>query len=595
MKHRIVVTGLVLLILIVSITPGVHSEQGPISRKVLPNAAQSLAGMPELARQRGDSIVIGVPDLFGETNPFWARTIGDEYLVSILYDELLFSNSNGEMGAGVATYEWTHVPAYDKFSQETNARFVFSVRDNVCYEDGERVTSDDFINAIYLLAIPGFDGVYDISRAGIVGFEAYQNGESGISGVERIDDRSFSVTFLGENPSNLDFFSFPALRLSLFGDMKRPAEYTDENGNLDLQAAEAFYADSLARVRNTDATKMAYGQYTLSNLQKGEQADFVANPSYWRGAPLIGSAQLLVVPVGREFEAVVDGTVDIISLLGSINIVDANLEAGYTNLYTWEGDIVGFLGMDLKNPLFSDVSVRQALAIGFNREKARSMSTERYGKVPNVILFDAFSGKQAMYQEKYAFDLEKANTLLTEAGWILQEDGFRYKDGEKFSFAITYNVPNPIFEKMLPVLSENYGALGLDVALNAVSFEALLEHVDQNAYDMVFQARRLPSSLTVAANYFTPDSWLNPFPFADPWIEQALWLSTLENDPARQAVYLEMIFRELYESLPFIPIYRRMEMLLANARVMNITVTTPHDITSDMYRFFLVDKLEGQF
>lgn len=594
MKHRKILSAGIALICMIAVCVAAFAE-GPINRKVLPNTAQSLNGMPDAARQRTDTIAIGVPDLFGETNPFWARTTGDGYLSSILYDELLFSSSNGEMGAGVATYEWAHVLASDRFSRETNAVVTFTIRNEVCYADGSPVTSDDFINAIYLLAMPGFDGVYDISRADILGFEAYQNGAAEISGVGRINDRSFSVTLLGENKRHLDFFAFPALRVSLFGDMRRPAECYDEEGHPNERLVAAFDQETLKRVRSTDAAEMAYGQYFLTDLKAGEKADLLANQAYWRGAPMIENAQLLVVPIGREFDAITSGKVDIISLPGSVEIVDANLAAGFINLYTWEGDVVGLLGMDLTNPLFSDVLIRHALTMGFDRESARRASIDRYGKVPNIMLFDAFSEKPEMYEEKYAYDEEAASKMLTDVGWILAEDGYRYQDGKKFSFTLTYNSPNPIFDRMLPILTENYKSLGLDVKLNAVSFEALIEAVDQQDVDMYFEAMRMPQSLSLATDLFAGDSVLNQFGFSDAWIEQALALSMLEDQPDRQAVYLEMVFRELYEQLPFIPVYRRMEMLLANARVMNVTITTAHDITSDMYRFFLVDTLEGQW
>lgn len=565
-----------------------------MNRRVLPNTSQSLGALPEVARLRSDSVVIGVSDLFGETNPFWARTIGDDYLVSILYDELLFSSSNGETGAGIATYTVTTVYSQDRFSRDTDTKITFTIRDGVRYTDGTPLSSDDFINALYLLLMPGFDGEYDVTRAGILGVSEYLQGAAQISGIEYISDRSFSVTFKGENTQNLCFFSFPALRLSLFGDMKRPAHLITE-GIFDEAVADTFYRETLSRVRDTDATGMTYGQYILEKLIPGESADLIANTDYWRGAPLIGNAQLLVVPIGSEFQAISEGTVDIISLLGSIDIIDANLEAGFINLYMWEGDVIGYLGMDLENELFLDPQVRHALAIGFDRQKAHLSSIERYGKVPTIILFDSYSSKQAMYEEQYAFDPDKASQLLTDAGWEMGTDDCRYKDGKKLAFTLTYNTPNPVMDRIIPILRDNYRQLGIDMALQAVSFAELIEQVDQGDCEMYFEARRIPNSVTLAADFFAGYSHLNRFRFSSAGAEKALKLSTIVAEPESQSLYLEMMFREVYDQLPFIPLYRRMEMLLVNARVMNVTITTSHDITSDMYRFFLVDTLEGQW
>lgn len=203
------------LALLSAVPAGEAAETGPINRRIDPFTANKLDYLPEKARARTDTLVYGVPDLLGVTNPFWAETTGDNYLSSLLYDELVFASNAGENGEGVAA--WTVLP---------NGRtYTFTVREGVCYTDGVQVSSDDYINAIYLILTPGYDGAYDLSRAGIVGAEEYAAGLANtIAGVERIDARSFSVTFETYNPTCLDYLGIPALRVSLFGDHALPAE-----------------------------------------------------------------------------------------------------------------------------------------------------------------------------------------------------------------------------------------------------------------------------------------------------------------------------------------------------------------------------------
>ena len=121
---------------------------GPINRDIAEFTARTLDYMPEAARARTDSLVVGVSDLPGETNPFFVKTSGDDALASLLYDELLFVNNKGEWGDGVATIAFSN----------NNRTCTFTVRDSVRYPDGSPVTSDDFINALYLLLMPGYDG-----------------------------------------------------------------------------------------------------------------------------------------------------------------------------------------------------------------------------------------------------------------------------------------------------------------------------------------------------------------------------------------------------------------------------------------------------
>ncbi len=555
--------------------------EGPIDRKIYSNAAQTLKNMPEAARERTDSIVLGVPDLFGETNPFWVRTTGDQYLASLLYDELLFTSGDGEMGAGVATYAVS----------ADGLTYTFTIKDKVVYTDGAPVTSDDFINALYLLLTPGFDGVYDITRAGVKGVGAYTSGESAsIEGIQRVSDKSFSVTVTTANPNNIVYFAIPALRVSLFGDMRAP-------DSRDPSDKAGFFEDKLEAVRGVDATGMTYGQYALTSSKPGETASLTKNATYWRGVPYVGTVELKVIAVDEELDAILSGEVDIVSLMGSVKTVDeaTEFETAFINVYTWEGDVLGYLGMDLTNPIFADQSVRKALTIGFNREQARRDTVERYGVVPGMLLFDSFDASCNLLGELYPYDPALATELLEEAGWEMGGDGVRHRGDTALSFAFYYNTPNPIMDKIVPRLLTDYEALGVDITAKAVSFEELVDLVDQGTCEMYFKARRLPTSAALAADLFTGESHLNQSGYQSERLDRILDWTSLESKSDRQSMLYENLFQELYVELPFIPLYRRSEMLLVNGRVMNMNVTSAHDITADLYRFFLVDTLEGQW
>ncbi|MDL2318230.1 ABC transporter substrate-binding protein [Eubacteriales bacterium OttesenSCG-928-A19] len=550
--------------------------ESPINRRIDRNTAKTLDFQPEAARARTDSVVIGVSDLIGDVNPFWAATTGDNYAASLLCDELVFADNSGNAGPGVAT-----------FTVSADGRtYTFTLRDGVRYADGEPVRSEDYINAIYLLLTPGYDGVYSLESAGIEGVEAYLTGEAeAISGVTRVDDRTFTVTFATSSPAQLLYLGIPALRVATVGDLRRPEGLA---GDL---AFDAFYESSVASAREADIAALSYGQYFLESMTPGDTATFVKNADYWRGTPYIGTIELLVVPQGEELAAIMEGTVDIISMLGSVEAVDevADFEKGFINLYTWEGNIVGYLAMDPDNEIFADLNVRKALATGFDRDAARMSRIERYGSLPTMLLFDGFSPSAAdMLEEQYPYDYEAASQLLDDAGWTMGEDGYRYRDGKALAFTLVYNVPNPVVDSIMQQLLPGYHMLGIQASTEALSFEEILPRIESGDYDMCFQARELPASAGLAADLFAGLA-------SDEMLARLERMAVAENDPTRQTVLYEMFFQELYLDLSIIPLYRRSEFLLVNARVMNLTITSAHDLTADAYRMFLTDTLEGQW
>lgn len=574
MKIRI---ALVLLMAMIFACPAL--AESPINRQISGFNANTLDFLPEAARNRPDTLIFGVPDLLGETNPFWARTTGDNTLAALLYDELLFANNIGEVGAGVGVPE---------IAGQT---VTITLRD-VRYRDGSAAQSEDFINALYLALMPGYDGVYDLTRAGISGVSAYLSGEAAeISGIRRVSETVFTVTFDSAAAVGLVYLTLPALPVSHFGDMRRP------DALMNPDAFGDFYEETLNRVRHTDASQMAYGQYTLLENTPGEGARLEKNAAYWRGEPKISFVELEVVSPGAELDAILSGEVDIISMIGSVSAVDAayNYESGFVNLYTWKGDVVGYLGMDLTNPMFSDKTVRRALAMGFDRDAARYQSVERYGNVPGMLLFDSFSETCDMLGELYPYNPEEAARLLDEAGWLLEEDGFRHKGELTFIIPFYYNTPNPVMDRVIVQMVMDFEALGIGLQITELPFDALLKAVDAGDCPMYFQARRLPQSPAIAADLFAGESHLNQSGYDTEALDRMLRRAAQESDAARQTVLYEGLYQELYLDLPIIPLYRRDELLMVSARVMNASVTSSHELTSDVYRFLLTDSLANKW
>lgn len=586
-------TGALLLTvcLLFAALPGVASV-----RRTNGFTAKTLDYLPDKARARTDSLVIGVSDLYGVTSPFFAETTGDGYLTALMYDELIFFGNDGTAGDGAATMTkelvypeeiWLRIEGTDY----TSYRFTFTVREGVCYADGTPVTSDDFINAFYLLFTPGYDGVYDASSAGIKGASAYYYGGSeSIEGIRRVDEKTFTVDLDGKNASAEAFLAIPALRVSETGEMKRPEGMARED-------QEAYYQDALERAKNADPLRTCYGQYALETLEAGDRAVLKANADYWRGAPKIGTVELLVVPSGNEMEAMLAGDVDIITMMGNVESVDEiwDYEKGFVNLYNWENSAVGYLGMNFHSELFSDALVRQAIAVGLDRETILANTLERYATLNTQMEFDEFSLNSSVLGEEYAYDLQRAKRLLQQAGWTEGADGWLEKDGARFEFTFSYATPSPVMDTAADMIVEGLGRLGMKVTLNPVPLDELIAAVEDNACDMYFMARQLPQRAAVAANLFAGSSHLNLSGYRSDMLDYFLAWLCQESDPQRQTVMLEAYFEELYRELPVIPLYQRSEVLLVSARILNCTVTAAHEITSDVYRFMLTDTLSKQW
>ncbi|MGY3443211.1 ABC transporter substrate-binding protein [Bradyrhizobium sp. USDA 4473] len=125
------------------------------------------------------------------------------------------------------------------------------------------------------------------------------------------------------------------------------------------------------------------------------------------------------------------------------------------------------LALYAARPPFDDVLVRKAFAYSTDREAA--VGTSFLGSLP-------FEGNGALSQsspeylrelgQSYAYDIEKANQLLDQAGWTERDrNGVRVKNGHSLIVRVSYSNAflKPDGEQALQVIQQQARAAGFDV------------------------------------------------------------------------------------------------------------------------------------
>jgi ABC-type transport system substrate-binding protein len=165
------------------------------------------------------------------------------------------------------------------------------------------------------------------------------------------------------------------------------------------------------------------GPYVVGDWVRGESLTYQANPDYWGDA---AEAETLVFRWGTESAArlleLQAGTVDGINYVAPTDFEtvegDANLQLQIRPALN-----VFYIGMNNTYPPFDNVKVRQAVAMGIDRQRivdtfypAGSEAASHFTPctIPNGCVGDSW----------YDFDAEAARALLAEAGF---PDGFATK------------------------------------------------------------------------------------------------------------------------------------------------------------------------
>ena len=155
---------------------------------------------------------------------------------------------------------------------------------------------------------------------------------------------------------------------------------------------------------------------------------------------------------------------------------------------------------NVPHPLFSDVSVRQAVAMGYNKADILATLGGENGGTPLIgAVNPAIAWAYNSDLEPYAYDPDAASALLDEAGWTDEDgDGVREcngcataEEGTPLAFTIGYSDILLFFETTVLIVQDQLSQIGFDVTLEKVEWA---NYLDQVYFGQQFDATAMSNS-----------------------------------------------------------------------------------------------------
>lgn len=349
---------------------------------------------------------------------------------------------------------------------EDGLAYTFALKESLVWSDGTPLTSNDV------------KFTYDAIMSESVESPRKADMES-IAGIEVVDDRTFVVTLTAPN-CTIWGAAFAALT------------------PLPAHKYAADFSDFMTSDFNT-APDVASGPYMFEERSTGEYVRLKANPNYYLGAPKIPTLVLrIVADPATTNQALETGAIDyafiypdqLEQLPGQENFntflyPNNNAPMVLMNYQDPENpqaayDDAGNLNTLVPNKFFSDIRVRQAVAMGYDKAALAMTQGEKAGSEPLTgPVTPAFYGTYDMSSvEPWPYDPEKAKQLLEEAGWVDEDgDGVREKDGVKFEVDLAYSPLVDLWGNIAAVLQDQLGQIGIKVNVTSMEWSAYLSEV----------------------------------------------------------------------------------------------------------------------
>lgn len=376
---------------------------------------------------------------------------------------------------------------------------TYTLRD-ATFHDGKKLTSDDVIYSYKRMI--DTDNAFPGARyfTNLEGVEAFRDGSSeDISGLKKIDDKTFSITYTGKTEPGYDLMRGNA------------AIYQEGAGEREDFQTNPIGLGPFKFVENIPGSRIVAEKYE----------DF-----YEDGKPYLDRVNLVLLgDASARDVAFRNGEIDV-SILGPSQYVAYQAEPNLKdNLLEVAEVYTRNVGFNPEFEPFSHKEVRQA----FNHAINSDLIIKRLVKDKAYRATGFLPISSPAYDENakpYEYDVEKAKALLAEAG---------YPDGFDVELTATQNESwgLTIVEAIIPMLNE----AGIRVTANPVEGSVLGEVVPAGDHQSFMWSNVSgPDPMTVLASFYSKTStsagnyWRFDNAEFDKLYEQAL----SENDPEKR-------------------------------------------------------------
>ncbi|WP_088350924.1 ABC transporter substrate-binding protein [Bacillus cereus] len=494
-------------------------------------AAIDKTKVPDKAKNRKDTLVVGISKPGGVFLPYFQQNGWDGNVTSVIFASLVSTDKQGKPIPELAE-KW------DVSSDQLT--YTFHLRKDLKFSDGSPLTADDVAFTLTLLHDKAYEGEVDISQYAVKGGKEYKEGKAtSIEGIQVIDPQTIKITTEKVNSQAIFVLGGTVLSKAYYG--------KDYKQNTSLDYLKDLYGKPLAA-----------GPYKFEKYIPGQEVRFVANENYYAGKPKIQNFIYKITSGDTKLQLFQTGEVDHTGLGTGDEVLEQAKALEFANIQIETAPSFSYIYMNNNKPYLKDKKVRQALIYGLDRKKYVDTALKGYGTVANVPIHPTSWAYTEEGVNKYEYDKEKAKKLLDEAGWKVGSDGIREKDGQKLK--LSYFGPSSAKDSdlLIPIAKENYKEIGVEFNPEFMDFNTMLSKVNKGDYDLASVSTPITSDPSETAGEYLSTANETSLGYKNAKVDELIQkgIETVDIEK-RKPIYKEL-YKELSDDPPVILLnYRR--------------------------------------
>src|SRR3954452_13702136 len=394
-------------------------------------------------------------------NPILSYYDGELNVIGAIYPALTMLDNNGEPIPYLAD-SWT--TSSDKLT------WTFKIHPGLKWSDGEPLTAAD---AAWTFNLIMHNPVAATSNGSLV---------ANFKSVTAPDDTTLVIT-TKRPQANMLYLSIPVSGIAIVP-----------------QHVWKSHVSDLKNYRNMDFPVVGYGPFVLTGFKTNQYASMAANKDFFLGAP--GYDKVVTNYYANSDAGAAALTSGQLQQLSGLTPAQYNAMSGKQQTMTYQTQSSGWTAVEINsgaktrsgkpigtgNPILKDIKVRQAIALGINRDELVTKVLDGNGIVGAGYPppgYPQFFWKPSA-SESLDYDPTRAKQMLDQAGYKMGPNGVRVApDGKPLQFRLGIHSDDATDAAIAPYLRERMSAIGIKLDVNAMSFDQLNNNLAKGDWDML--------------------------------------------------------------------------------------------------------------
>jgi peptide/nickel transport system substrate-binding protein len=529
---------------------GIETDQGGVSAGTADTVEVQEGGTVVLA---GEQEPTGLNWLQSEDNAAWTSR----------FMQLVWPAVSWQLPDGSFVPQEQFV-SYELTSEDPQT-VEYTINSDAVWSDGTPITADDFVftwesqNACEEAAAAA-DPNTVYNAAGCQGYDVMES-------VEGSGDDNKTVTVTFAEP----YADWEALFDPIF-----PAHGFEAAGNGDPVAGfnTGFKIENLPSGEALADYVLSGSWFVVTDYQPGVSTTLERNEDYWGDdAAMVDTLLIRWITEGtQQAPALQNGEVDVIFPQAQLDLVEQVRAIPTATTFIGFGTFWEHVDLNQANPHLGDLAVRQAIALGMNREEIVERLPAQFDPAAQVLNNRIFFPSDERYVDNSGDygtqDTEGAKALLEGAGYTLGPDGvYTHPERGRLSVRITWRDPNERRQSTAQLIQAQLKEAGMEVTFAP---QPDFEFLDQRNFDMALFGWTGGTTLAGTDSIYRSDGGQNYTGNNNPEIDSLYDQANVELDADTRTDLMNQADEQIWADMATIPLFQVPELLANDQEIGNV-------------------------